>query len=178
MEFTLIGPWNCPCKAIVLPLIGVTWGLHLSAHETVHVQPKPLFCHTLALHGVYIGRLMELPIWTTVLSHIGITWGLLWLAHQTAKSHCFSTHGHCMRFTLVDSWNCPYKPLSYHTLVLHGSTLVGPWSCPCKTIVLPLSDIAWDSNWLAHETAHVKPLFYQTMALHGLHIVGPWNCNV
>ena len=73
MGSTWVGPWNCLCKAIVLPHIRITWGLHWSAHGT--------FCHTLSLHGVYIGRLMKLLIWTTVLPHIGITWGLLWLAH-------------------------------------------------------------------------------------------------
>ena len=151
MGFTLIGPWNCPCKAIVLPHIGITWGLHWSTHETAHINHRltthwyymrftlvgPWNCtwqatvfHTLALHGVYIGRLMKLPI----------------------------------------------KTLSCHILVLHGSLLVSPRSCPCKTTVLPIIGIAWGSHWLAHETAHVKPLFWQTLALHGLHIVGPWNC--
>ena len=49
-----------PCEAIVLQHIGITWGLHLAAHETAHV--KLLFCHTLALHGVYRGRFMKLAM--------------------------------------------------------------------------------------------------------------------
>ena len=88
-----------------------------------------------------------------------------------------------MGFTLVDSWNCLYKPC----LVTHwdymGITLVGPrnctwkatvfsthwhcigitlvdlWNCPCKDTILPHTGIAWGSHWLAHETARVKPLF-------------------
>ena len=60
MGFTWVGPWNCSCKYIVLPHIGITWGVHWSSHETDHV--KPLFCHTLALHGVYIDRPMKLPM--------------------------------------------------------------------------------------------------------------------
>ena len=57
---TLVVPCNCPCKAIVLPRIGITWSLHWSVHETAYV--KPLFCYSLALHGIYIGRFMKLPI--------------------------------------------------------------------------------------------------------------------
>ena len=53
-------PWNCPCKTIILPHIGITWGSHGSAHETAPVNP--LFCHNLALHGAYIVRSMKLPM--------------------------------------------------------------------------------------------------------------------
>ena len=60
MGFTWVGSWNCPCKSIVLPHIGITWGVHWSSHGTAHV--KPLFCHTLTLHGVYTDWTMKMPM--------------------------------------------------------------------------------------------------------------------
>ena len=58
MGFTLIRHWNCPCEAIVLPHIGITWGLHGSTHETAHVKSRS--CHTLGSYGVYPGRPIKL----------------------------------------------------------------------------------------------------------------------
>ena len=78
-------PMKPPVKShcFATHLIGITWGLHWSIHETAHinhclathwyymgllllahetVHEKPLFFQTLALHGVYIGWLRKLPI--------------------------------------------------------------------------------------------------------------------
>ena len=96
MGFTWVGPWNYPCKSIVLPHIGITWGLHWSTHETAHIN------HCLTTHWYYMGFTLVGP------------WNCTW------KATVYPKHWHCMGFTLADSWNCPYKPLSYHTLVLHG----------------------------------------------------------
>ena len=60
MAFTLVGPWNCPCEANVLPPIGITWSVHWSTHRISDV--KPLFCQTLALDGIYSCRLKKLPM--------------------------------------------------------------------------------------------------------------------
>ena len=81
-----IDPWNCPCKATVLTHIGLTLGSFCPTYETPHV--KPLFCHRLAPHGIYVGQPMKLPLY--------------------AKPF-FAIHSHCMGFTLVDPWNCLYK---------------------------------------------------------------------
>ena len=154
MGFTLIGPWKFPCKAIVVPHIGITWGLHWSGHdwsihETAHMK------HCLATPWYYMGFTLVGPwncTWkATVFQHIGIAWGLHWSTNETAH----------------------VKTLSYHTLELHGSTLVGPRSFPCKTTVLPLIGIAWGSHWLAHETAHVKPLVCHSLVLSEAHIGRP-----
>ena len=170
-----MGPWNYPYKAIVLPRIGITRGLHWSNHKTALV--KPLYCHTLALHGVYISRFMKLPIWTTVLPHIGITWGL----------------------TLVGPWNCTWKAIVLphigiawglhwstnetahinHSLVTHwyymGSTLVGTWNCKWKAIVLPHIGIAWGLHWSTHEIAHINHCLATHWYYMGFTLVGPWN---
>ena len=49
--FTLVGSWNCACKATVLPLIGIKWGTHWSAHETAYIIP--LFYHTFVKQNFY-----------------------------------------------------------------------------------------------------------------------------
>ena len=92
--------------------VGITWGLHWLPHETAHVKPlfchslafitcslhwsahetadvEPSFCHTLALHGVYIYRLMKLPM----------------------LNHCFATHRYYVGLTLVSPWNSPCKAI-------------------------------------------------------------------
>ena len=82
MGIPLVDPWNCPCKSIVLPHIGITWGLHCTIHETKlpmqshcfgitwglfwlandTVHEKPLCCHILALQGLHTGWLIKLPM--------------------------------------------------------------------------------------------------------------------
>ena len=147
MGFTLIGPWNCPCKAVVLPLIGITWDLHWSIHETAHIN------HCLATHWCYMGFTLVGPwnfTWKpTAFPHIGIAWvlhlwtHLLWLAHETAHKnplffHTLALHG------VYDSWNCPYKLLSCHAHI----------------------GVTWDLLRLVIETTHEKPLFYNTLVWH------------
>ena len=72
------------------------------------------------------------------------------MTHKTVPVNPLVCHWHYMRPTMADSWNCPYKPLSCHTLRLHGSTLVDP-----------------------HEVAHVKPHFCHSLVLLGAHICWP-----
>ena len=60
MGFTLVGPWNCACKAIVYPHICRTWNSHWSSHSFAHV--KPLFCYTLVSLRAHIGQPMKWPV--------------------------------------------------------------------------------------------------------------------
>ena len=81
---------------------------HWLAHETAHV--KPLFCQTLALHGLHIAGPWNCPCITTVLPHI-----------------------HYMGLTLVASWNCHVKPLPFsHPLVLRGARIGWPMKLPIE----------------------------------------------
>ena len=97
----------------------------------------------------------------------------------------------CMGFTLVDSWNCPYKPVlphigitwgllwlahetahENHCFFTHwhcmGFTLVDSWNCPCNVKRLSCHTLELHgSTRLAHEVAHVKPLFCYSLVLHG-----------
>ena len=105
----------------------------------------------------------------------------------------------CMGFTLVDSWNSPYKPLSCHTLVLHGVysgwsmklhmkshcffthwhcmgfTLVDSWNCPCNVkTVLPHFGITW-FHTVGPWSCPCKPLFCYSLVLHGAHNPPDWD---
>ena len=62
MWFTLIHQWNCHCHANVLPHNGLILGSFCSMDKTAPV--KPLFCPTIALHGIYIGRSIKLSLYT------------------------------------------------------------------------------------------------------------------
>ena len=155
MGRTLVIPWNCPCKAIVLPQISIKWGLHWSTHETAHIN------HCLATHWYYMGFTLVGP------------WNCTW------KTTVFSTNWYCMGFTLVDSWNCLYKPLSYHTLVLHG--VYSGWSMKLhmkiKATVFPHIGISWGLHWSTHETAYINHCLTTHWYCLGLTLVGPWNCT-
>ena len=153
MGFTLIGTWNCLCKAIVLPHIGITWGLHGSTHETAHIN------HCLATHWYYMG-LTLVGSWNCtrkaiVCPHIGIAWGLHWL---TETAHVKTLYCHILNY-MVPRWSANgvahVKPLFCHSLVLHGAHI----SWPMK---LPMLRHCFAKHWhymgftlLAKETAHV-----------------------
>ena len=132
--------------------MGFTWGSHGSAHETAPVNP--LFCHTLELHGAYIGHLMNLPMW----------------------SHCFATHWHYMGFTLIGPWNCPCKAIVCHTLALHGVYIGRLMNCPykplsCHTMVLHGVYSGWPMKLLMK--SHCFSTHWHCM---GFTSVNSWKC--
>ena len=98
MWFTVIDPWNCPCKATVLTHICLTLNSFCPTHETGHV--KPLFCHRMALHGFYVGQPMKLPLYAKPV---------------------FAIHSHCMGLHWSTHETVYVKPASRQTLELHGA---------------------------------------------------------
>ena len=101
MGFTLVGSWNCPCKATVLPLAGIKWGTHWSAHETAYIIP--LFPHTLVKQKFLLDM-------TIVLAQVMPMVGQLWARYKLCRgwplnSQCFAHAGFWMASP------CPSSPL-------------------------------------------------------------------
>ena len=192
MGFTLIGPWNYPCKDIVFPHIGIIWCLHWSNHETAYTNhclathwyymgvysgwPMNLHMksHCFSTHGVYIGRPMKRPMQRHCLS---THWNCMvpgWSAHEVAHvkplfCHSLVLHGAHINWPM----KLHVKPLFCQTLALHGIYVIGPWNYPCINTDSPHIGITWASHWLAHEIAHVKPLFCHSLVVSEAHIGRP-----
>ena len=149
-------------------------GFTLAAQETAHA--KPLYFHTLVLHGIYISRPLKLPL----------------------KSECVATHWHYMG-SLVDSWNCPckaivlphigitwgslwsahevahVKPLVFHTWYYVGLTLVSLYNDQCATIVFPHIGIKAWALGMPIIMAQIMPMMSQLWGPYKLNKGWPLN---
>ena len=132
MWFTVIDPWNYPCKATVLTHICLTLNSFCQTHERGNV--KPLSCHRMALHGftlvspwncpctqshflqyiriawVYTGRPWNCLCKASVSPNIRITQGSPWSAHKTAHVkpffQTFALHGiHINQPMISPTWS-------------------------------------------------------------------------
>ena len=154
MWFTVIDPWNCLCEAAVLTHICLTLNSFCWTHETAHA--KSLFCHRMALHGIYVGQPMKLPLYAKPISAI---------------------HLHYMGFTLVVPWNCLCKASVSPTIRITRAHSGRPLNCACKTM-FPNICITSNSHWPAHNIAHVKSLSCDILVKLRYHIGQPMKWPV